>query len=204
MRNRRQSQSGYALAAISLLGLGAMSVTAVAITDGGVGDAAAVEENLIRVRANWAVTGHMNYMLSRARQDGLCDTDCQGADATRRSQFTDYGEEVYNANVAGPKNGNGAIQLRWAYDEIRPEYAIDTGIAVVDTNTSTDGRLRLEVRYENSNARADDIDVVLDRIPEFDAEICGGLADPADNCPAVITNDNLSGIVRIVDFRVKR
>lgn len=199
----RVRQSGYALAAISLLGMAAMGSAALFITESGVGEAAAVEDDLIRMRANWAMNGHLNYVLSRARQDGACFTACADSDTSRAGTLDDYGREVYNAVPAKEVNKNGS-QRRWLYDEINGEYAVDTNLAGADIGTLLDGRIIVSVGFQPSNIRLDSIDEALNRIPEHQATLCAGLANPGDNCPLAVTNDNTSGIVRIVDFRVVR
>lgn len=199
----RVRQSGYALAAISLLGMAAMGSAALFITESGVGEAAAVEDDLIRVRANWAMNGHLNYVLSRARQDGACFGDCTEADTTRVGKLNNYGLEIHNAVPAKEVNNNGS-QRRWLYDEINEEYAVDTSFTGADTGTLLDGRVLAGVGFQPSNIRLNSIDAALNRTPEHQATLCAGLANPGDNCPIAVTNDNTSGIVRIVDFRVVR
>lgn len=199
----RARQSGYALAAISLLGMAAMGSAALFITEGGAGESAAVEDDLVRVRANWALNGHMNYVLSRARQDGACFNSCADSDTTRAESLGKFGKEVHNAVPAKEVNKNGS-QRRWLYGEINDEYAIDTQVVAADVGTLLDGQIAVDVAFQPSTIRLPSIDQTLLRVPAHQATLCAGLDNVGDNCPTIVSNDNTSGIVRIVDFRVVR
>jgi len=202
MRTVRQ-QAGYAIATISILGLVAMSSAAVLVQESGVTEADSVEASLVRIRANWAAMGHLTYVISRARQDGACDTECSGADTTRSIAFGDYGKEIYNAVVAGLRINNGT-QRRWQYTEIHEDHALDTQIATGNVGGSSDAKISFTVSFVNSNARLDFVDAISDRLKPFEATICTGLADAGDNCPTLVTNTDISGISRIEDFRIAR
>lgn len=199
----RTRQSGYALAAISLLGMAAMGSAAVLIAESGVNEGSAIEDDLVRVRANWAMNGHLTYVLSRARQDGACHLDCSDSDTTRSETSKNFSREIHNA-VPAKLVKNAGSQRRWSYGEINTEYAIDTAISGTDTGTLVDGQFKLDTRIAISLIRLQSVDDALNRIPSIETTVCAGLSNPGDNCPTVVTNENTSGIVRIVDFRVVR
>lgn len=55
-------------------------------------EAQAVEELLADTRAYWAMNGHVNYMLSRASQQGLCHSTGKGTDQTTNAATGCSGE----------------------------------------------------------------------------------------------------------------
>ena len=201
----RRRQSGYAIASVSLIGLMAMASAALLVTDGQVSERQAIEEQLVRIRANWAVMGHLTYVISRTRQDGVCDGTCGGGDNERRATVEAYLGEIYNANIGGFKSGGGTKQRRWGYAEIADNYAIDTAGTVSDAAGGVDdGSLTVQVRFANSNARTDFVNDVLGRFDDRDATLCVGLAAAGDPCPALLGNEEAGGIARIQDFRIVR
>lgn len=61
-------------------------------------EARAVEELLADTRAYWAMNGHVNYMLSRASQQGVCHGTDKGTDQATNAA----------SGCAGDNNGTGA------------------------------------------------------------------------------------------------
>lgn len=68
-------------------------------------EADAVEEELVKARVYWAMMGHLNYMLSRARGEGLCGSDLSDALTTECS--ADDGDEA---------TANSRIQVLASYE----------------------------------------------------------------------------------------
>lgn len=199
--SERKRQGGYAIAAISLLGLAAMSATAVMITDGGVNEADRVEEQLVRLRAEWAVVGHMTYAISRARQDGLCDPACDKNDNDRQDRLQIFFTEPFNAKNSGLTE-NSPNRRRWQYNEISSSYAIDTDFKLSDLDSETEnGRFHVLYDFPNSN-RFEHITRILARMGEFQSSICFGLASAGDPCPVSLGVNDTGGIARIADFSV--
>ncbi|WP_417518827.1 hypothetical protein [Minwuia sp.] len=195
-------QSGYAIAAISIMGLAAMTSAAILVQESGVTEADAVEENLVRVRANWAAQGHLNYILSRLREDGSCNNDCKSSDNTRVSRTDGFGNELTNANQNGPSaNGN---RRRWQYAEIDENYAIDVALEAFDAGGTSDGKIQVDTVFLGSSVRLQNVDQVLTRMTGLTATICTALTSSGDTCPVAVADTDVGGIARIEDFRVLR
>lgn len=201
----RKRQGGYAIAAISLLGLAAMSAAAMMISDGGSGDSAQLEEELVKLRAEWAAVGHMTYVISRARQDGLCDSNCSSNDGTRAVRLQVLAEEIYNANTSGIKAGaGGKNRFKLEYAEFGTKYSFDTALFASDINSATDGMLDLTITFPDSSGNVDLVRDSLRRMTSFGATLCVGLAAAGDPCPATLASNETGGIARLAEFRVIR
>lgn len=199
----RRRQAGYAIAAISLIGLAAMSAAAMMISDDGASDAAQLEEGLVKLRAEWAAVGHMTYTISRARQQGLCNGNCGSDDSSRAGRLQGFAEELYNANGSGITNGGGTNRFKLEYTELSATYSIDTDVQVSDRDTPTDGRLDIAIRILGS-ANVPTVKKTLQQMNGFGATLCVGLAAAGDPCPAALTKSDTGGIARLAEFRVDR
>lgn len=85
---RYQRQRGSAMIAVMVAMMLLMLLGSTLVNHFAVVEAQAVEENLAEVRSYWAMMGHMNYMLSRARSQGLCNNT--GYQATLTANDDDY------------------------------------------------------------------------------------------------------------------
>jgi len=199
----RRRQSGYAIAAVSFIGMIAMAGAATMLSTAPVAEVAEIEHNLQHVRGHWASVGMLAYTISRGRQDGACDGSCTDGDITRADKSQNYAKEIYNAKPNGLTNKNPNLR-RWSYPELKADYYPELRSTVSILNgLLSDGKLVMET-------------VLLDVGPFFGdkhteagtadtrAEICTGLAAAGDACHTLLSNTNTSGIARLQDFRIIR
>lgn len=204
-RTARQRQSGYAIAAVSFIGMIAMAGAATMMSTAPVAEVAEIERSLDGVRRHWGSVGMFAYAVSRGRQDGACSGTCGSGDATRAAFYQSYVIEIYNAkdnkNKLVRKN---PTQRRWLYTELSNDhfYDIRTTVSVLNGFLS-DGKLAMESTLaqvgdslEDRNADTDQGDIRM--------ELCTGLAAAGDACQILIPGSNTSGIARVQDFRVIR
>lgn len=207
MTDRRQEsrkhQSGYAIAAVSFIGMIAMTGAASMMSTAPVAEVAEIEHNLLQVRGHWASIGMFSYAISRGRHDGACAIDCTQGDTTRAASYQAYVEEIYNARNNQLTTNNPRAR-RWTYDEISADYSVDMLSTVSDLNTAVlDGKLLFETELDGIGdflaGRKTTVESAATR-----AEICAGLAAATDACLTTIVDTNNSGIVRVQDFRITR
>ncbi len=203
----RQRQSGYAIAAVSFIGMIAMAGAATMLSTAPVAEVAGIEENLLQVRGHWAAIGMYSYAISRARQDGTCSPRCNQGDSNRVDGYQAYVEEIYNA-----KNKNLATNnpnaMRWAYTELHPDYHVQLEATVSDLDGgSLDGRL-LFVTGLHQFGFGDFFGIGPGEGSLHSAdtriEFCTGLAAAGDACLNSIDSTNTSGVSRLQDFRINR
>lgn len=202
-QGRRKRQSGYAIAAVSFIGMIAMTGAASMMSTTPVAEVAEIEHNLLQVRGHWASVGMFTYAISRGRQDGACVALCVLGDATRAASYQTYVEEIYNAKNKKLTTNNPKVR-RWIYDEISADYSVDLISTISDLNALLlDGKLLFETELDDVG------DFFLERKSTVEsadtrAEICTGLAVATAVCLTTIINLNNSGIVRVQDFRIIR
>ena len=203
----RQRQAGYAIAAVSFIGMIAMAGAATMLSTAPVAEVAGIEENLLEVRGHWAAIGMYSYAISRARHDGTCSPNCNQGDRTRVDGYQAYVEEIYNAKNKNLTTNN-PTSMRWAYGELHPDYHVQLFSTVSDPDGGTDdGRLLFETALDQfafgdffgSNPGARTLHSAQTR-----AVVCTGLAAAGDACLNSIDNTNTSGVSRLQDFRINR
>lgn len=199
----RQRQSGYAIAAVSFIGMIAMAGAASMLSTGPVAEVAEIEENLLQVRGHWASVGMFSYAISRGRQDGACAADCVQGDDTRVDSYQAYVEEIYNAKNKNLTTNNPTA-MRWTYDEVNADYHVQLTSTVSDLNLAVlDGKLLFQTELDDFgdffDAKRAGISSAQTR-----AEFCTGLAAAGDACLTTVANPNNSGIARVQDFRILR
>ncbi len=202
MARNRQRQSGYAIAAVSFIGMIAMAGAASMLSTGQVAEVAVIEENLLQIRGHWASVGMFSYAISRGRQDGACDATCNQGDRTRTDGYQDYVEEIYNARNRNLTTNN-PISMRWAYGEINADYFVQLVATVSDLNAADDGRLLIEMEQDSFGDFFDPrkADIASARLH---VEFCTGLASTGDACLTGIPDSTIGGISRVQDFRILR
>lgn len=201
----RPHQAGYAIAAVSFIGMIAMAGAATMLSTAPVAEVAEIEESLLQIRGHWATVGMLSYAISRGRQDGACGGDlCNKDDSDRLDIYQAFAEEIYNAK-AKTLTTNKPSAMRWIYDEIDPEYHVQILTTVKDLEAAVNGRLSFEFNLEDFGVfLGDDRDKKSFTSTNTLVEFCTGLAAAGDACLNSIAKSNISGISRLQDFRVDR
>lgn len=201
----RQRQSGYAIAAVSFIGMIAMAGAATMLSNAPVAEVAGIEENLLQIRGHWAAIGMYSYAISRARHDGTCSPNCNQGDRTRVDGYQAYVEEIYNAKNKNLTTNN-PTSMRWSYGELHPDYHVQLVSTVSDPDGGTDdGRLLFETGLDTFGF-GDFLDPkrLTLHSAQTRAVVCTGLAAVGDACLNSIDNANTSGVSRLQDFRINR
>lgn len=200
----RPHQAGYAIAAVSFIGMIAMAGAATMLSTAPVAEVVEIEESLLQIRGHWASVGMLSYAISRGRQDGACGGDrCNKDDIDRRDIYQAFVEEIYNAKNK-TLTTNKPSALRWIYDEIDAEYHVQLQSTVKDLDDADNGKLSFETDLVDFGEFFDE-----DRKKKsFTSahtlvELCTGLASAGDACLNSIAKSNNSGISRLQDFRIK-
>ena len=200
----RRHQAGYAIAAVSFIGMIAMAGAATMLSTAPVAEVAEIEESLLQIRGHWASVGMLSYVISRGRQDGACDSRCNRGDRDRLDTYQVYAKEIYNAKI-NQLTTNKPFSLRWIYDEIDPSYHVQLQSTVKDLDDADNGKLSFETKlvvlggfFEESRTK--------ESVTSANtlAVICTGLATAGDACLNSIGKNNISGISRLQDFRIDR
>ncbi len=165
-----ETMRGTILIAVSFIGIFAMALCATLISSYAVSEARAVESSLAKLRVYWAMMGHVDYALSRARghvaetpsvigsgQASLCDTgtgtpdtrscvddpDSVGSIAAFLSELA-TGTACKGGDVADPC-------ATWSYANTSAQYQLHFTWAVADapyaTPLTTDGRIGIRIDY---------------------------------------------------------
>lgn len=169
---------GSVVLTVTAVGLFAMLLASQLVNHYVVSEARAVEESLAKVRVYWAAMGHVNYALSRAWREGLCDGTCNDDD-DRAADIRRFLDELYN------KGG----QRNWDYTEYGGGYVLSFTHTVADNIFPNDGYLLLIIDFIDQGD-IPSIEGLSDRVRNLAVEVCfgfpcttnpsGSLVDPTD------------------------
>ncbi len=191
-----RSQRGYALITVTVIGLVIMVATAGLITRSVNAEAEAVEADLLRLRAYWAMTGQASYILSRGWMNGLCGGDgfCGASDPDdeRFDSFAGYAVELRDSPLVLP------AYRQWSYADISDGYFLNVDLNVRDWGTKQDGRFVLELRKQSLtgdllHSPDDFLARVWPTIQDIDVHICTGLVVNSDPCSDPLAGTNANG-----------
>lgn len=200
----RRHQAGYAIAAVSFIGMIAMAGAATMLSTAPVAEVAEIEESLLQIRAHWGSVGMLSYAISRGRQDGACGGDrCNKDDTDRRDIYQAYVEEIYNAK-GKTLTTNKPSEMNWTYEEIDDEYFVQLQATVKDLDLADDGKLSFEIDPVDFGTFFDENrDKKSFTSAHILVEFCTGLAAAGDACLNSIAKTNTSGVSRLQDFRIE-
>jgi hypothetical protein len=152
-----------------------MSIVAVLVDQFAVAEVRAVEQTLVRARANWSLYGHLNYALSRAWD--LTDPDTtDGADtlgfcdsATTNETCASDADLVTAYNKIFAEMGN----VDWPY----PNYTLRTSVPVAtDIDLNNDGKIRIQLSLaKNGNLydfSGNGLEITRLEIPDMYVDLC--------------------------------
>ena len=167
MAHRTAHSSGNVLIAVTLIGTFIMLIAATIVNNLMVSEAEAIEESLAKSRVYWAARGHIDYVLSRIRNVGVCtpSLDCLANDGedfpadqqpdngtrplsspldNRADTLRTYLRELYGGDGPNQEARN------WNYNEYDQEtdadryrLSIQHTVKVAEDGSNVDGYLRV-------------------------------------------------------------
>ncbi|MDP6343959.1 MAG: hypothetical protein QF491_10545 [Alphaproteobacteria bacterium] len=174
----REGDRGTVLIAVSFVGIFAMALCAALISSYAVSEARAVEDSLAKLRVYWAMMGHVDYALSRARghvaetpsvigpgQASLCDTATATPDTRACVDDPDsvssvaifLGELATGADCKGGDVSDPCAT--WSYANTSAQYQLHFIWAVADAPyavpVTTDGRVGIRIDYADQGDERD-------------------------------------------------
>ena len=113
-------QRGTTVIALMVVMFLSMLLATGLISHQAVAESRAVDQSLAKARGYWAMVGHLNYLLSRTRQEGFCgpplDSDCSSDDnggSARVESATNY---------LGELNDAASTFRSWRYSGMGSQY----------------------------------------------------------------------------------
>ncbi len=156
----RQRNRGNILIAVSFIGLFAMALSSGLVGNYAVSEARGVADSLAKLRVYWAMSGHIDYALSRIRQENdeaagwISDQDENGIQGVLLSYLDelDKGTNCRDTTVTSTQNSRCSS---WLYDEISNDYVFHFKWTIYDpvnnenqsTGTANDGELVIRIDY---------------------------------------------------------
>ena len=176
-RNTRLGgQRGIVMITVMIVMAVTMSIVAVLVDQFAVAEVRAVEQTLVRARANWSLYGHLNYALSRAwaltdgdtsvfpDDDGFCDyamgtETCVNNDADLVTAYNKIFAEM------------GIVD--WPY----PNYTLRTSVPVAsDIAPNNDGKIRIQLSLQKNGDLYDfsgnGLEITRMEIPDMYVDLC--------------------------------
>ncbi len=221
--DRRRRQRGTILIAVSFVGMFAMLLSGGLISHFAVSEARAVANSLAKVRVYWAMVGHMDYALSRMRQQNptappfTSDVDLAGIQGILLTYFDelDFGSDCRGSSVPSATNSKCS---KWVYDEVSSEYVFHFKWTIFDPagGTAADGALGVRLDYviegaTNTTVGAptssiESINNLSERLRDLEYEVCfvAPVGPPIGGCVGSGTTPLLSdasGAVRVTQVR---
>lgn len=221
----RQQDNGNILIVVSFVGLFAMALSGGLITHFAVSEARGVADSLAKLRVYWAMVGHVDYALSRMRQENptgagwtndLGENNIQGVLLGYLDEL-DYGpnRNCRGTTVTSTENSRCSI---WLYDEVSNDYVFHFKWTVFDPanndppeGNTTDGRLAIRIDYvlegandnttSNPTSSVASLDNLSKRLLDLEYVVCFVKADgrPIGSCGAL--GLDASGASRVVRVR---
>ena len=217
---------GTILIAVSFVGIFAMALSSALISHFAVSEARGVADSLAKLRVYWAMVGHVDYALSRMRQDNkaaagwlsdLGETGIQGVLLGYLDELDD-GANCRGTTVASTTNSKCSS---WPYVEVSSDYVFHFKWTVYDPfnsvpveGTSTDGRLGIRIDYVLEGAADNAVNTPTSSVPSLDKlsvrlrdleyEVCfvQPSGPPIGNCSTFTTDlGDASGASRIDGVR---
>jgi hypothetical protein len=168
-------QRGIVMITVMIVMAITMSIVAVLVDQFAVAEVRAVEQTLVRARANWSFYGHLNYALSRAWS--LTDPDTtDGADTIGFCDSATTNETcASDADLVTAFNNifaeMGAVD--WPY----PNYTLRTSVPIAtDIAPNNDGKIRIQIGLQkNGNVydfSGNSLEITRMDIPDMYVELC--------------------------------
>jgi hypothetical protein len=195
----RGNEQGAVLLIVTFVGFMAILLAAGLVQHFAFREARAIDASLAKVRAYWAMQGHVDFLLSRSRHQ---ETEvCTGGDRTNNGDDGDCTSIATDLQLATTMtsymdeidNPDGTSTRLWSYAEVSPSYNF---IRDDPDTTGADARLILTVDFQQASG---DLAPVLSDlgsdVRDLNVKFC--LVDAyGDNCGATL-DANLTGISRI-------
>ena len=218
----RRKDKGNILIVVSFVGLFTMALSGGLINHYAVSEARGVADSLAKLRVYWAMMGHIDYALSRMRQEhptgagwtsDVGENNIQGVLLSYLDEL-DYGpnRNCHGTIVKSTANSRCSV---WLYDEISNDYTFHFKWTVSPTISSegnpTDGRLAIRIEYvlegEANNAATSLTSSVPSlvnlnkRVLDLEYTVCFVESDfpIIGNCTAV--DPDVSGASRVIRVR---
>ena len=182
-------QEGNILVIIMVMMMVFMLMASLLIEHFAINEARAVEESLAKVRVYWAMSGMVDYALSRAREESQAEDD-----KTKRDNLTDYMDEVDDPVVYSDISENYKLTVKGTVsndDSVNPDDGnSDTGRILLRINLADVGSEPME-SLENLPKRLGDLVVDICMRPEP-----GDLMNPpnADDNETSDCTDTIAGV----------
>ena len=183
----REKEQGNIIITIMIVMFLSMLAASGLISHNAVTEARAIEQSLVKVRAYWAMMGHVNYILSRARTKGsdgvgneLCYENVEGAGAwCTGSDDTKKKDALEQFVVATGEIGN---IKEWSYDKNNGNFKIKTEISVADVDDSVnDGKIKITSKLNDISGDNKSAISMVNKIPKIELTACFGKAASADS-----------------------
>lgn len=156
-----------------------MSFVAVLIDQFAVAEIMAVEQTLVRARANWSLYGHLNYALSRA----WSETDVNRADSGEPDN-TGFCDTLAPGKACNPPTDDDLVTaynkifdemdiVNWPY----PNYTLRTSVPVAsDIALNNDGKIRIQLSLAKNGDLYDfsgnGLEITRLEIPDMYVDLC--------------------------------
>ena len=156
----RQHERGNILIVVSFVGLFAMALSSGLIGHYAVSEARGIADSLAKLRVYWAMSGHIDYALSRIRQENseaagwISDQDENGIQGVLLGYLDelDKGANCRGTTVTSTLNSRCSS---WLYDEISNDYAFHFKWTIYDpvnnqnqsSGNANDGELVIRIDY---------------------------------------------------------
>lgn len=185
-------QRGIVLLTVMLVMAITMSIVAVLVDQFAVAEIVAVEQALVRVRANLALYGHLNYGMSRA----WSETDPDRTDGPDAIGFCDSATTneacASDADLVAAYNNIFAEMgiVDWPY----PNYTLRTSAPVAsDIAPNNDQKIRIQLSLvKNGNLydhSGNNLDITRMEIPDMYVDLC--VLSEATTAPALTVADTV-------------
>lgn len=180
MTNGRQR--GFAMLMVMALAAVAMLGATRLLGDGAVAERRAQEEELLSLRAYWAMQGHVAYIVSRSIQGPPCGGTC--INVALRTQYLD--------NIADELVGGG--QRVWSYPEISPGYVFPVAAAASNRNPL----VRVELTFPAAATAHPLIAAAWPIRRPYIADICAGVESVGTTCSSttIIPDSSVTYVAR--------
>ena len=152
-----------------------MSIVAVLVDQFAVAEVRAVEQTLVRARANWSLYGHLNYALSRAW--ALTDPDTTDGPDTLGFCDSATGAETCASDADLVTAYNKIFAEMGIVDWPYPNYTLRTSVPVAtDIAPATDGKVRIQLSLtKNGNVydfSGNGLEITRMEIPDMYVDLC--------------------------------
>lgn len=180
MRRDLRGQRGFALIVVMLIGAAAMYGVTSLLGESTVVERRAQDEQLLKLRAYWAMQGHISYAVSRMTQGPPCGNTCKNA-VGREDAFDGFFDEL----------DEGGPHRVWRYPEISASYEFPVA-AFADFSAP---HVIANASYPAFASAHPLIDALWPVRRNTSYLICSGVEAPSDPCPSSFNGlDKESGI----------